>query len=72
MNNLLNQMENLTIAEIQKIVEKEKRIRELALVRYHRYKEKNPEKYREHKRVYMVKYNQRKREEKQQQQSDSE
>lgn len=71
MNNLLQQMENLTIAEIQKIVEREKKVRELALARYHRYKEKNPEKVREQKRVYMIKYNQRKREEKNQQ-SDTE
>ena len=52
------------MAEIQKNVEKEKHIRELGLARYYRYREKNPDKVREQRRVYMNKYRERKRNEK--------
>jgi hypothetical protein len=64
MQHALQVMENMTFAQIQAIVDKEKRARELATARYKKWKEANPEKHREKSRIYMRAYYERKRQEK--------
>lgn len=62
--NVLIQMENLTFAQIERIVQKEKRARELAAARMKKWKENHPEEHREKSKKYMAAYNARKRAEK--------
>ena len=62
MNNLLLHMENLTFAELKKAVEAHQRMKTLAKARYVRWKENNPERYKEVIQKQKV-YKQKKRDE---------
>ena len=62
--NILLRMENLTFAQIELIVQKEKRARELAAARMKKWKDNHPEEHREKSKKYMAAYNARKRAEK--------